>query len=375
MGAGPPISGSADTRFTGVRSVFEENLRSGRDLGAAFAATVGGELVVDFRGGFSDRAARSPWSEDTLACIYSSGKAIVALMIARAVGEGLLDFEAPVARYWPEFAAAGKDAVTVGEALSHQGGLSGFPGEMSPADWLDRDLICSRLAAMAPLWPPGSASGYHPQTFGFIAGELLRRAGGRSVGQILGDDFRSRGLQIYCGLSTDEIARAAYMPKPPRAPDLGELNEPTRAAFLKPWSAPGKISREAWAAAELPASNIHADARSLALALVPFVNDGAMPDGGAYLRGGWRSALRTRISGPDLVLPFDLTWAAGLMRNTAGHFGPSGTAYGHAGFGGSCVLFDPERRLTAAYVMNRMGPHLVGDPRALGLIDAFYAGL
>lgn len=367
-----PIDGATAPGLESVPDAFAANFADGKELGAAFAVTIEGETVVDLRGGFADRERAKPWDEETIACVYSSGKAVSALLIAEAVSEGRIDYDAPVAAYWPEFAARGKAAVTVAEALSHQAGLCGFTEPMEPDDWLDWDLICARLAAMAPLWPPGSASGYHPQTAGFIAGEIYRRATGRTIGAAL----RHRAPGIFCGLKPEEIERTAFMPKPPAAPDLGPLTDLKRAAFLRPWSAPAKVSREAWMAAELPASNMHASAAALARFMVPFANGGAAgEDGVAIDPDVVADALRLRISGPDLVLPFDLTWAAGLMANCDGCFGPSPTAVGHAGFGGSCVIVDPARRLTAAYVMGKMSPFLIGDPRAKRLIEATYAAI
>ncbi|MEL7486340.1 MAG: serine hydrolase domain-containing protein [Pseudomonadota bacterium] len=368
-----PVSGRVEARFGAVRAAFRHNLDSGEDLGAAFTVIRDGEILVDLIGGYEDRKRETLWSEQTIACVYSSGKAVMSALIAKAVSDGLLDYDRPVADVWPDFAAGGKEAITLAQALSHQGGLCGFPDEMNPADWLDWDAICSRLAAMAPLWAPGSASGYHPQTVGFIGGEVLRRVNGKSVGALIADAPHAQGLQLFCGMRADQMARAAYMPKPPKAPDLGEINEVTKLAFLKPWSAPAKVAREDWMAAELPASNMHGDARALATFVHPFAIGGAGMNGDPFIDPAVvEAALKVRSEGPDLVLPFTLCWAAGLMKNTQGHFGPSASAYGHAGFGGSCVVVDPDRRVSMAYVMNKMSPHLVGDPRALRLIDAVY---
>lgn len=362
--------------FDGVGGAFAQNFEDGLELGASFAVVIDGETVIDIRGGFSDRAKETFWDETTLACIYSSGKAVMTFLMARAVSEGLVDYEAPVAKYWPEFGAAGKEKITLGEAMSHQAGLCGFPDEMPPETWLDWDAICAKLAVMAPLWPPGSASGYHPQTVGFIAGEILRRVTGKSAGALIAELASQHNLNLFCGMGESEAARAAYMPKPPKAPDLGSMNDFKRFAFLKPWSAPAKVSREDWMAAELPASNMHADALSLAKIVHPLASEGRDVSGAIALGGGAiESALQERRRGDDLVLPFHLSWSAGLMRNINRHFGPNDSAYGHAGFGGSCVVIDPQNNLTAAYVMNKMSPHLVGDPRAVRLLDAAYAAL
>ena len=369
-------AGAVAPDFEGVGEAFAENFDAGLELGACFSVIIGGETVVDMRGGHSDRARETLWTDETLACVYSSGKAVLALLIAREVSAGRLEYDAPVAAVWPEFAAAGKENITLAEALSHQAGLCGFSEEMPPETWLDWDAICAKLAAMAPLWPPGTANGYHPQTFGFIAGEILRRVTGKTAGALIADIAGTHGLSLYCGMGEAEIARAAYMPKPPKAPDLGPMSDLKRYAFLKPWSAPAKVSREAWMAAELPASNMHADARSLAAFAHPLANGGKDVAGAQVLSASaMEAAFEERIRGDDLVLPFDLSWSAGLMRNINRHFGPNENAFGHAGFGGSCVVIDPENNLTAAYVMSKMSPYLVGDPRAVRLIDAVYAAL
>ena len=367
----PQASGAIADHLSGVADAFAQNFENGEELGACFSAVIDGEMIVDIRGGYADRKKTQAWNEGTLACIYSTGKAVLTLLIAREVSNGRLDYDAPVAAYWPEFAANGKEEITVAQALSHQGGLCGFADEMPPADWIEWDVIVERLAAIAPLWAPGSASGYHPQTFGFIAGELLRRVTGLTVKQ----HIQWYQTQIFCGMGASEMARAAVMPKPPRAPDLGALTDLKYIAFLKPWSAAARVDRDLWMAAEIPASNMHADARSLARILQPFVNGGYW-DGDPHLdESAIAAAFKERIRGDDLVLPFDLSWSAGVMRNTNGHFGPNPNAYGHAGFGGSCVVIDPARKLTAAYVMNKMSPYLVGDPRALNLVNALYAAI
>jgi len=368
-----PISGFAEAPFGRARDAFLRNFDESRERGAGFSVFVEGRCVVDLIGGWFDRDNTTAWSKDTLVGIYSSGKLVVAMLIARAASEGRLNYNAPVAHYWPEFAANRKGDITVAEALSHQAGLVGFPDEMPPEDWLDWGKICARIAATGPLFPPRSASGYSPQLFGFIAGELLRRATGRGVAEILREDFGE--IDLHCAMRPDEIARAAYMQKPPKPPDLGPLTELKRIAFLKPWSAPAKVSREEWMAAEIPSANIHATARSLAELAHPFADHGMFRGERFLSADAIEAACRERVAGDDLVLPFTLSWSAGFMRNMNRHFGPAPSAFGHAGFGGSAVMFDPQQRLSAAYVMSNMSPHLIGDPRALRLFEAVYDAL
>lgn len=369
----PHSAGAIASGFSGVADAFAANFEDGLELGAAFAVLAHGESLVDIRGGYADRDRRAPWTEKTLACLFSSGKAALALLLAHEASEGRLDYEAPVAACWPEFSQTGKKDISVGQMLSHQAGLCGFVEEAPPDIWLRWDDVVARLEGMAPLWPPGSASGYHPQTFGFLAGELLRRLSGERVGERLRTLNRAQGLRIFCGLRDDEVAAAAVMEKPPRAPDLGELNKFKEAAFLKPWASGARVDRDAWARAEIPGSNMWADARSLAHIVHPFANDGKWPHGAPFLtKSAIEAALRERIRGDDLVLPFRIAWSAGLMRNPQGLYGPNDKVFGHAGFGGSCVIVDRENGLTAAYVTNKMSPHLAGDPRALRLIAALY---
>lgn len=367
------IKGFAAPGFEAVKDAFAANFANGHELGARFSAVADGKTVADLWAGWADRAGTLPWTEETLAAVYSSGKAVIARLVAEAVSAGALDYERPVAEDWPDFAAEGKGAVTLAEALSHQAGLCGFADPIPPEDWIRREAITARIAALAPLWPRGTASGYHPQTVGFIANEVLRRRTGRTIGAILREQFSGgRGADLHCGAGPAEIARAAFMTKPPKAPDHRKSRF-TEIAFLKPWSAAAGVSREDWMAAEIPASNMHATALALAEFVHPLANRGVDGKGAAVIAPeAVAEALRLRIEGEDLVLPFRIGWAAGLMTNSNGFFGPAPGAYGHAGFGGSAVMIDPGRRLSAAYVMNKMSPHLAGDPRAVRLFAALY---
>ncbi|MCQ8184970.1 serine hydrolase domain-containing protein [Parvularcula maris] len=366
------LRGEAEDRFARVEETLAASIDRGEDLGASVAVIIEGETVIDIAGGYQDKAKTLPYEPRTLTCVFSSGKAVCAALIAAAVSEGKLAYDEPVATYWPDFAAKGKEKITVAQALSHQAGLAAFTEEKDPAIWVDWEATCAALAEMAPLWEPGTASGYGPQTYGFIAGELLRRVNGQTVGQQL------KGLtrDVICGMGLSEATRAAPLVKPKRAPDLGEIDEITKAAFLLPWSAPSGISRQTWAAAEIPASNMHACAHGLAEIMQLFAA-GRMGDKLAVSDSVREEAWQERISGPDKVLPFHLSWAAGVMRETYDGriFGAPPTAIGHYGFGGSCVLADPARGLSFAYVPNQQSHHLVADPRATALLRAVYQAL
>jgi CubicO group peptidase (beta-lactamase class C family) len=368
------IHGTCPERFAAVRAAFADNFARGEELGARFALVEAGQLVVDLWAGHADRARTRPFDQKTLTPIFSTTKAIAAILIARSVQAGRLDYGQRVADLWPAFAQAGKADITVEQVMSHQDGLSGFPDQMDPALWFDWDAICARLAAMAPLWPPGTASGYHPITFGYLAGEIFRRAEGRTMGQALRQDLAVPfDLDLWIGLPDAEHGRVADLVRPSALPQFGELNEPTRAAFLTPWSSPGGRGQAEWRRIEIPSANGHATAPALARLMGALANDGWL-DGEDILSPALISELsRERIRGQDLVLPFEMSWGAGVMRNeTVKVWGPGPNTIGHSGWGGSCAFADPDRRLAGAYVMNRQSAELIGDARSKRLIEAAY---
>lgn len=371
------ITGFAPARFAAVKDAFARALEAGEELGCRFTLVEAGEVVLDLMGGWADRKRVDPFGEHTLAPVFSCTKAVAALMIARLVEAGRLDYDQPVADLWPEFAQAGKQAITIGQAISHQAGLPGFAEPMDPGLWADWDAICARLAAMAPMWPPGSASGYHPVTVGFIVGEIFRRADGRTIGRAFREDLGGPyGLDFWIGLPDEAEGRVAELVRPSAVPEFGEINAATRAAFLAPWSsAAGKAGAD-YRRMEVPSTNGYGTAEALARLMGGLANDGWL-DGGEILSPALiAEATRERIAGQDLVLPYVMSWGAGFMRNVPTHpWGPGAQTFGHSGWGGACAFADPERRLGGAYVMNKQGVALMGDPRPKRLIEAAYAAL
>jgi CubicO group peptidase (beta-lactamase class C family) len=363
--------------FDPVREIFDAALADGEELGARFTLAIEGEVVLDLYGGFTDRARTQPFDAQTLTPVFSTTKAIAALLMARLVDQGRLAYDQTVASVWPEFAQARKAGITVGQVMSHQAGLSGFPDEMDPALWFDWDAICGKLAAMAPLWPPGTASGYHPITFGYLAGEVFRRVDGRTMGRALRDDLALPfGLDLWIGLPDSEFGRVAQLERPTRFADFGKLDAVKRAAFLTKWAAPGGRGGDDWRRAEIPSANGHATAQSLARLMGALAGEGRL-DGRLLLSPAViMEATRERIRGQDRVLPFEIGWGAGFMRNAPRYiYGPGENSFGHSGWGGSCAFADPDRRLSGAYVMNKQSPELIGDPRPVRLIQAAYACL
>lgn len=377
-----PLSGHVAHEFEPVREAFIENFEAGDELGAGFAVWIGDERVVDLQGGWSDRKHTREWTAETLVPVYSTTKPIAALVIA-ALLDGCSDgvtYDTPVSEIWPDFAAHGKDRVTIAEALSHQAGLPGFAGEIDPALWLDPPAMAARIAAEPPMWPPGEGQGYHPLTWGYIAGEIARRLSGETLGETLSRRFThtraagSDAIDFHIGLPASEAGRVAELQRPRAMPDLGTLNDYKRAAFLTPWAAPDR-GGSAWREIEIPSANGHGTAAATARLYGVYAGKGRL-GGDALLSTDIFAALtRSRTSGPDLVLPYEIDFAAGVMRNTQRVYGPNPASFGHSGWGGSLAFADPDREISAAYIMNRQSNILQGDPRALKLVAALYGCL
>lgn len=356
----------------------EDDANQVKELGAQFSVYRHGQPLIDFKGGWTDRAKTTPVKDDTLMAVYSSGKTAAALVIAWLADQDRLGYEQLISTFWPDFAQEGKGEVTVAQALSHQAGLSGITDPSWTAeDWYDWDKTCAALAAQEPLFPPGSVSGYHPVTYGFLAGEIARLTDKdmRSLGTILREDITGpNNLDIHIGLPESEHERCAQMIKPKRMANLGEMNEATKAAFMQPWSSPGGPTAK-WRSAELAGSNCHATADSMARMMQVFI-DGRIGETVIVSEDIVQAISKPRVSGANLVLPFDLTIAAGIMHNAPNMFyGPTPSTLGHSGWGGSCVFADPVTGLHGCYAMNRQDKSLIGDPRAVKLIEATYAAL
>jgi CubicO group peptidase (beta-lactamase class C family) len=364
-------------RFTPVRDVFQAGLDAGEELGARFTLVQDGEVVLDVWGGHADRARSRAFDAETLTPVFSTTKAIAALLIARLVDQGRLDYGQTVASVWPEFAQAGKGEITIDQVMSHQDGLAGLREPMDPGLWMDWDVIVEKLAAMAPLWEPGTASGYHPITYGFTAGEIFRRVDGRTMGRALREDFAEPfGLDLWIGLPDSEFGRVAELERPTQFADFGKITEVKKLAFLTKWAAPGGRGGDAWRRAEIPSANGHVTANAMARLMNAMACGGKLGGQQVLKPETVAAAGRERIRGQDLVLPFELSWAAGFMRNVPNmYYGADEASFGHSGWGGSCAFADPECGLSGAYVMNKQSADLIGDPRAVRLIQAAYACL
>lgn len=362
--------------FEPTADAFKANFENDLEHGAQFCVFQKGELLVDLKGGWADRGKTAPVKAETLFSVFSSGKAMAALVIAHLADQDRLGYNQRVSTIWPDFAAHGKGELSIAQVMSHQAGLSGISNpDWTGEDWYDWDKTCAELAAQEPLFPPGSASGYHPVTFGYLAGEIARLTDKnmRSLGSILREDLCApNNIDVWIGLPETEHHRCSYMQKPRAMADLGEMNAATKAAFMTKSAAPGGRPISEWRKAEFAGSNCQATAKGLA-ELMQMAVDGTI-GGAKYLSEDILGFLReSRISGPNLVLPFNIDFAAGIMRNAPNYFyGPNAETLGHSGWGGSCVFADPITGLHGAYVMSRQENTLLGDMRPRRLIDALY---
>ena len=377
------VQGTCDPRFETVRDVFAANLASGREVGASFAATVDGRPVVDLWGGHADAARTRPWCEDTIVNVFSTTKAMTALCAHRLVEQGLLDVDAPVARYWPEFAQGGKEAIPVRMLLSHTAGLAAVREPLDVAALLDWDRYAGAIAAQTPWWEPGTANGYHALTYGHLVGEVVRRITGTTVGRFFRDEFAGPlGADFHIGLDAVDDARCGEMVGPSAeeraaAGDVAPLPDSLRARVLgNPLVRPETANTPAWRRAEIPAANGHGNARSVARVLSVLACGGAL--NGVRRLGGdtIERAIAEQAYGRDLVLGFKIKWGLGFMlRAPELPIGPNPRTAGHGGWGGSLGFADLDARVSWAYVMNKMAPGTAGDTRGFALMTALYGAL
>jgi CubicO group peptidase (beta-lactamase class C family) len=373
------VHGTASSGFAALADAFARNFTERGDVGASLAVVRDGEMVVDLWAGSLDAAGTRPWSRDAVVNVWSTTKAVVALCFAMLVERGQAAYDAPVARWWPEFAAGGKGEVTLAQLLSHQAGLCSFADPAVIEDYYDQRTAEARLAAQTPFWPPGSRSGYHAISIGTLANGLFRRIEGRGLGQFIAEELSGPfGLDLTLGLPESESRRRAEMIAPPELVTSNmttDLNPSQVAAYLNPVVEPLLPNTAAWRACEIPSANGFSNARSLARLFGALAGDGALEGRRLVGRGTLAQATTERIAGVDEVLGVPARWGAGFLLNTDGLYGPQGLAFGHSGWGGSFVMVDPVRRMAVAYAMNRMGTDLVGDPRDVALIAAAYEGV
>ena len=368
--------GFAQDKYAAAKAAFDANLASGADVGASFCATIEGETVVDLWGGYADEARTRPWEKDTIVNVYSTTKTMTALTALLIADRGELDFDAPVARYWPEFAANGKAGVKVSHLMSHSAGLSGWKEPITEADLYDWEKATSLLAAQAPYWEPGTAPGYHAMTQGFLVGEVIRRITGRTVGTVFRQEIAEPlGADFWIGLPASEDARVADLIPPPPGGTLSDAatNDLQRNMADNPGVQVSATKTRAWRGAELPAAGGTGNARAVAEIHMILAN-GGMAKGKRFMsEAGCRKALELQIEGTDLILnsPARYGMGFGLAGGMVPLPNPNTIFWG--GYGGSLVVIDMDKRATYAYAMNKMAGTTTGDTRAFSLLMAMWA--
>jgi CubicO group peptidase (beta-lactamase class C family) len=380
----PELHGTCDARFAAVRDAISGNFRDHGEVGAAVALTVDGRPVVDLWAGWADAARTRPWQRDTLVNVFSVGKAMAAVALLILVERRQIDLDAPVARYWSEFAAAGKDAITVRLLLAHRAGLPAIRRALPAGAMYEWTLMTSALAAETPWWEPGRTHGYHVNTFGFLVGELVRRVGGASFGRFFHHEVAGPlGADFHFGIGPAEDARIAdYLfgdaeapPESAGAEEVDARQRLVRAVYLNPpgVSGMGTVNTRAWRAAEMPSTNGHANARAVARIYSALACGGAT--GGIRLleRGTIDAAIAEASCGRDAVLERPSRFGLGFqLTQPERPLGPNPRSFGHFGAGGSLGFADPDARLAFAYTTNAAGPRWQ-NPRNRALIDAVYA--
>jgi CubicO group peptidase (beta-lactamase class C family) len=352
--------GTCSARFDSLRELFAAKLESGEDLGASLALNIDGEMVVDLWGGWADLARTVPWTEDTIANVFSTTKPMTALAALVLVDRGELDLDATVAKYWPEFAARGKEGIKVRHLLSHTSGVSGWDQPITLADLYDWDKSTALLAAQAPWWEPGTASGYHALNYGHLIGEVIRRITGQRLGEFFAAHIAGPlGADFHIGLSPSEFPRVANVVPPPAIPTMPVFDptqlDPNSVAF-KTWTNPTLPQwpectwTERWRRADIGAANGHGNARSVAR-LQSAVACGGLVDGVRLLSPQTIDRIfEVQSNGIDLVIGIPFKFGVGYSLT------PEGRVCAWGGTGGSAVIIDVDRRITFAYVMNKMAP-------------------
>ena len=373
------VHGFCKPGFEAVRAAFAANFDQGLELGASLAVTRDGEFVVDLWAGAATPDGR-PWTEDTIVNVYSTTKTMAASCVLVLADRGVIDLYAPVASYWPEFAQNGKQGVTVAHVMSHSAGLSGFdPPAPTPEQLYDWDGIVDRLAAQAPWWEPGSASGYHAITQGYLQGEIVRRVTGRSIGRFFREEIAEPlGADFHIGLDPRHDARVGEL-MPPTAPLGAQASDPDSIA-ARTLGAPPRTGREpqtsAWRRAESPAAGGIGNARSVARVHAALACGGSVDGVKIMSEAGVARALEEQTRGTDLVLGVPIVFGMGFGINDAAFpISPNPRAFFWGGWGGSLAIIDLDARVSIAYVMNRMEADLMGDRRGGLIAMAAYQSL
>jgi CubicO group peptidase (beta-lactamase class C family) len=373
------VQGHCDERFNAMRELLAANVDSRADCGASVAVMLEGECVVDMWAGHADEGRTQPWERDTITNVWSSTKTVMALCALLLVDSGDLDLDAPVATYWPEFAANGKAGVLVRHLLSHTSGVSAWAQPVEVDDIYDWEKSTAMLAAQAPWWEPGSSSGYHALNQGHLVGEVIRRITGLKLGEFLAKELAGPlGADFHIGLADSEFGRVSpVIPPPPLPIDLTSLDP--EMIVVKTFTGPAPSAETSWTPewrrADIGAANGHGNARSIGLLQSIISNDG-VAGGRQFLKPSTiEQIFRVQSDGVDQVLMAPVRFGIGfaLPNATVPDLPENLGVCFWGGWGGSSVVNVVGRRMTVTYMMNRMADGLLGDERGFGLVRAALA--
>src|SRR5579863_4921620 len=358
------VHGTTTEKFAPLVDHLEKTLASGNDLGASIAVYHHEELVADLWGGYRDEAKTTPWDRDTLVNVWSTTKTMTFLVALMLHDRGDLDFNAPVANYWPEFAANGKSDIEVRHIMNHTAGLSGWQEPIAPEQLADWELATSWLAAQAPWWADRTLSGYHAATQGFLIGEVVRRITGTTIGRFFKSEVADvLGADFFIGLPESEEHRVSVVIPPPPEDFSADTPDSIRVRTL--WNIDDVAvapQHRWWRAAEIPAANGHGNALSVATVQQVMANNGHVNGHRLISETTADMVFRRQVGGVDQVLGVDMSFGLGYgLASSYAPVGPRTCFWG--GFGGSIIMMDQELGLTVSYMMNKMQSGLIGDTR------------
>jgi CubicO group peptidase (beta-lactamase class C family) len=381
---GITVDGTVAAGFEAVRNTFESNFigvddGGPGDVGASVAITIDGEMVVDLWGGTATfDSGEGAWEHDTLINVWSTTKTMAALCCLMLADRGELDLYEPIATYWPEFAAAGKETVATRHVLSHTAGLSGWDEPLTMADFLDHDKLVGLHAAQAPWWEPGTASGYHAISQGYLLGEIVKRVSGRSLGRFFADEVAGPlGADFHIGTGPEHDARVAHVIPPPPLAGLDDADPSSIAmrTLTNPLTSAEFSSTHEWRRAEVPAAGGHGNARSVALCHTPTACGGSALGVTLLSDDGVARIFDKQIEGVDMVLGIDMVMGMGFGLPGPMLPVPNPRTCFWGGWGGSLAIIDVDAKMSFSYVMNKMGEGTVGDVRGAGLLMAAYGAM
>ena len=375
------IEGFCEERFKSVKEVFQSNFDDNLEVGASFAVTLNGKHVVDLWGGYANATKTKRWKKDTIVNVYSTTKIMTAICIHMLIDRGLLDLDAPVAKYWPEFAQAGKENLPVRYLLSHTSGLAGWDKIIRAKKLYDWDLMVEFLAAQKPWWEPGTKSGYHTITFGHLLGELVRRITKKSLGSFFREEVAvPLGADFHIGLPEEYDDRVADLIPPPPIDlsNFGDIDPKSVAmrSLTNPIIDVLVTKTREWRSAEIPGANGHRNARSVSRITAALACGGELDGVRLLSEKTIKQSIEEQSYGTDLVLNVPIRFGLGWgLQSKELPIGPNPNVFYWGGFGGSVIAVDLDAKLSICYVMNKMVSTLTGDPRSEKLINALYESI